>query len=271
MIKKIYWLSSYPKSGNTWLRIFLANYIKNKFININDIGFLGYISSSKFIFNKYNNINCSKLSINDRDLMRSNVYQKLNDNSPSFLYNKCHDKYDKNIFSSSYSKGIIYIIRNPLDVVISFSKHYGLSIDDTIKKINNKNHKLSGKINAKQLRQKLGTWSEHVLSWTKQNEIPILIVKYEDMLDNTFNEFEKIIKFLNLDFDKKRLINSINYSSFDFIKKQEINNGFKEKSDKSIFFFNNGIKNNYKNYLNQQQINDIINNNYDIMLKFKYI
>jgi len=270
-MKKIYWLASYPKSGNTWLRIFLANYIKNEKIGINDISFLGYISSSKFIFNKYSPVKCEKLSINERDKLRNFVYKKLNDNTNKILYNKCHDKFNKNIFSSDYSNGVIYIIRNPLDIVISFSKHYNLTIDQTIYKLNNKNHKLSGKIDAKQLRQKLGTWSDHVNSWINQKDIPILIIRYEDMLDNTYNIFEKVINFINVDFDKNRLINAINNSKFDIVKEQEIKNGFKEKSDKSDIFFNNGKKNNYLNILTKKQIKIIIDNNYELMYNFNYL
>jgi hypothetical protein len=271
MNKKIIWLSSYPKSGNTWIRIFLANYIKDDQININNLSFLGHISSSKHIFDKYNNIKSNKLSINKRDEYRSSVYQKLNDDIKKPVYNKCHDKYDHKIFSVDYSYGVIYIIRNPLDVCLSYSKHYGLTIDDTITKMNNKNNKLSPKVDNKQLRQKLGTWSEHVLSWTTQTDIPLLIVKYEDMLLNPYDTFKKIIEFTPLDFNDDRLKRAIDNSSFNIVKKQEKEHGFKEKSKKSDEFFTNGKINVYKDKLSTEQINKILNDHYDVMKKFNYL
>jgi hypothetical protein len=39
MKKNIVWLASYPKSGNTWTRVFMANYVANptKPLPINDV------------------------------------------------------------------------------------------------------------------------------------------------------------------------------------------------------------------------------------------
>ncbi|MEM9783942.1 MAG: sulfotransferase, partial [Pseudomonadota bacterium] len=42
--RTIVWLASYPKSGNTWMRLFLANYIMKREtpLPINEINKLGF-------------------------------------------------------------------------------------------------------------------------------------------------------------------------------------------------------------------------------------
>ena len=46
----IWWLASYPKSGNTWLRAVLATLVSGQAADINALGFLGGISSNRSRF-----------------------------------------------------------------------------------------------------------------------------------------------------------------------------------------------------------------------------
>ena len=53
-MKSLLWLASYPKSGNTWLRAFLSNYIWDPAepVPVNDLGKLGTTDSATEFYMK---------------------------------------------------------------------------------------------------------------------------------------------------------------------------------------------------------------------------
>jgi len=277
--KKIYWLASYPKSGNTWFRIFLANYLSDsdKPISINDVS-TGAIASSRILFDNVSALTATDLTHDEVDLLRPDIYRELNDEIEEYGYHKVHDAYtlnenNKPLFPADVSKGVIYFIRNPLDVAISYANHSSISIDKSIKLMNRSNHNLSksDKKISNQIRQKLLTWSEHVKSWTIQTETPVLVLRYEDMLEDTYGSFKKAIKFLDLKFDENKINRAIEFSSFNELKKQEKEEGFKEKPIKTKSFFKTGKAGNWKNKLTEEQIEKIINNNKAVMKEYNYL
>ena len=277
--KKIYWLASYPKSGNTWFRIFLANYLNDndKPISINNIS-TGSIASSRVVFDNISALTATDLTHDEVDLLRPDIYREMVLEIETVGYHKVHDAYTLNInneplFPSDVSKGVIYFVRNPLDVAISYANHSSISIDKSIKALNNDEHKLSKNIKgvSNQIRQKLLSWSEHVNSWTKQTEIPVLVLRYEDMLEDTYTCFKNAVNFLELEFNEVKLKQAIEYSSFNELKKQEQKEGFKEKPMKTKSFFKSGKAGNWKQELTKKQVEKIINNNKAVMKEYNYL
>ena len=277
--KKIYWLASYPKSGNTWFRIFLANYLSNsdKPISINEIS-TGAIASSRVLFDNISALTATDLTHDEVDLLRPDIYREFASEIKTNSYHKVHDAYTLNtdnvpIFPSEISKGVIYFIRNPFDVAISYANHSSITIEKSIDLLNNTNHRLSKSTKgvSNQIRQKLLTWSEHVNSWTNQQEIPILVMRYEDMISDSYSSFKNAINFLSLVFDEDEIRKSIEFSSFNELKKQEKIEGFKEKPIKTKSFFKSGKANNWKGKLTQEQIDKIIEYNKEVMIKYKYL
>lgn len=277
--KNIIWLASYPKSGNTWFRVFLTNllYESETPANINDLAETS-ISSSRKIFDEYTGLSAADLTFDEIDKLRPDVYRMQSEESDELLFKKAHDKYywvDENqpLFPSEISKGAIYFIRNPLDVLVSFAYHSARPVSKMIKSINNseyafcdKNDKLSN-----QLRQLLGSWSDHVKSWTEQTEIPVQVIRYEDMIADTFSTFKQAIEFLDLKKSKEQVKQAIKKSSFSVLAEQESSAGFREKMIKSKAFFRKGQVGDWRNHLNEQEAQQIVNYHKDIMLKFGYL
>jgi len=276
--KNIYWLASFPKSGNTWFRIFLANYLSNsdKPISINEIG-TGTIASSRVLFDDVSALASSELLQEEIDVLRAEIYKEFSNELKQTSYNKVHDSYSllngKPMFPTEISAGVIYFVRNPLDVVLSYANHSSIDIDKSIKLINNNKHTLakSKKGLNNQLQQTLGSWSQHVASWTEQKEIPVLVMRYEDMLDDTYNVFKKALDFINLDFDERKFVKAIENSSFKLLSELEEKEGFKEKPIKTDKFFKTGKSGKWKDVLNKNQIKLIEKNNREQMLKFNYL
>ena len=276
-MKNIVWLASYPKSGNTWFRMFLANYLANVespllFSDITDTS----IASSAVDFEEQIGLNPFELTPDEVDLYRPELYRVLSDDKTSdILYKKVHDAYICNqnnvpLFPAEVSRAAVYFVRNPLDVCVSYANHSASNVLKTVNLILNKEASLAGQKSG-QLRQILLSWQEHYFSWSKQKEIPVYIVRYEDMKRIPMEAFGGIIRFLGLEYNEERLYRAIINSDFKLLQQMEKENGFREKMQKCESFFWKGTIGNYKNYLSEEQIQNIINANFEAMLELGYI
>jgi hypothetical protein len=277
--KNVIWLASYPKSGNTWLRVFLTNLLHEKEspANINDLTETS-ISSSRKIFDDYTGLSSSDLSFKEIDRLRPEVYKMQSAETNDILFKKVHDKFyfvdkDKPLFPPEISLGAIYIIRNPLDVAVSFSYHSVKPLDIMIRAINNHTYAFCDKnsMQQNQLRQILGSWSDHVKSWTEQDLIPHLVIRYEDMILDTFTTFKKAVDFLKIEKSDSKIIAAIEKSDFSVLSKQEKESGFKERMIKSESFFRKGKIGDWRNHLNEHQKNELVETHETVMKLFGYL
>jgi len=122
-----------------------------------------------------------------------------------------------------------------------------------------------------QLRQLLGTWSEHVISWTTQKLIPVHVVRYEDMKQNTFDTFKKAVQFIGIEKSDQQIKTAIEKSDFKILAQQEQEKGFKEKMIKSKSFFRKGEIGDWRNYLDEKMKNEIIKNHETMMKQYGYL
>ena len=277
--KNIIWLASYPKSGNTWFRVFLTNLMNDSHqpANINDLK-EATISSSRKIFDDYTGLSSADLTFEEIDQLRPGVYRMQSEESKELLFKKVHDKYYnvnemQVLFPPEISKGVIYIIRNPLDVLVSFAYHSSKPLEKMLETVNNSSYAFCSSTDRlqNQLRQVLGSWSDHVKSWTEQQEIPVHIMRYEDMILDTFKTFKGAIDFIGMDFNNDKIKSAIQKSDFKILSDQEKKSGFKEKMIKSTSFFRKGLIGDWKNHVDEKTKKIIISTHFEIMKKFGYI
>ena len=278
-MKKLVWLVSYPKSGNTWFRMFLANYLKKaqEPVPLEEIQ-PASISSDSVDFEEITGLNPFELAPDEVDIYRPEVYRYLSlntENDCNFIYKKTHDAYtlnilDKPLFPEDVSKSAVYFIRNPLDVCVSYANHGTDKIDKKIDFILDEGAILAGKRKG-QLRQIMMSWKSHVQSWKNQSLIPIHFVRYEDMVQKPVETFGDIIQFLGLEYDTELLRRAIMNSNFRILQQMEQENGFQEKMQLCKSFFWKGKIGNYHNFLSDEQVNRIVKYNYDTMREFGYI
>ena len=100
---------------------------------------------------------------------------------------KVHDAYlltdlGEPLFPADVSRGVIYLVRDPRDIAVSYAHHCGIPPAASVKRINNPVAGLARKHPWLQVTQRVGGWSNHVRSWADQADIPILVVRYEDLL-----------------------------------------------------------------------------------------
>ena len=274
----IVWLASYPKSGNTWIRILLGNYLSDKDepIDINNIN-TSVISSSRAVLDNQLPYLSSDITFDEIDNIRPQLYKEISGDIDSMQFIKTHDAFTKNtngenIFPLSVSKGVVHIVRNPIDVAVSFAHHSNISIDKSIAFLNSKTNSFADnpkKLN-KQLRQILLSWSSHYLSWEKSN-MPYLLVKYEDLIKDTTSAFRDILHFLYKEVNEEKLQRAVKFSSFKELKKQESKTAFLEKPLKAKSFFRKGEIGSGFSEMNNTQIDSIIGQHKEIMRKLGYL
>lgn len=278
--KKIVWLASYPKSGNTWFRAFLTALLNDGKVDINNMPSDGIFSSSK-LFTDYTGLDPALLYQDEINALRSNVFNLMAEESPKAkLFNKIHDAYTFTsaglpLIPSESTLCAIYIIRNPLDIVSSFANHMNSSIDEAIKTMNDPGAYIVQPLNSNnihaQFNQILLGWSDHVKSWTANLPFPVFVLRYEDMLNDTIPVFKKAIDFIGIDTTLQNIESALAATSFKKLQKEEMEKGFNEKSVRNSIFFRKGVAGGWEHELSEKQIRLIVENHKKVMKLFNYI
>ena len=273
----IAWLASYPKSGNTWLRAFIYNLFMQPEQPGGIAEFPKYFESESdrnwytpYLGNRTpDSINPDEIFVL-KERVHKRIARKVADGT---VFTKTHNRFGKvnghPLHNLTVTAGAIVVVRNPLDIVLSMADHFGLSLNDTIKSMANENaFSPSDDVNVATF---LGSWSSHVASWTTQNHAGILVIRYEDMLDQPLETFTRVATLLGLGDDRPRIERAVRFSSFSELRKQEIELGFIEKSLHSDYFFRAGRKNQWAEQLSTEQIASITTQHRVQMERFNYI
>jgi len=277
-----FWLASYPKSGNTWFRAFLANLLNEADtpVSINELH-TGNIASARGWIDDVLGFDTADLSPQEILRLRPIAYDWLFRDATQYAYHKIHDAFlsvdgeqdGRPLFAGGDILGALYFVRNPLDVAISYAHHCSVSIDQAIEFMGDANHCMakSERRLVDQLAQPLLTWSQHVLSWVDAPHIPVLTIRYEDMHADGHNTFSRASQFLRQPHDAVRIEKAMQKSSFEELKQQELREGFRERSQKAESFFRNGKVGDWRERLSPQQIEKIIREHFDVMRRFDYV
>ncbi|MBD1149227.1 sulfotransferase domain-containing protein [Pelagibacterales bacterium SAG-MED27] len=279
----IIWLASYPKSGNTWMRTIVSSLLHSDdgVFDFSLIEKIDQFPEKKFFkdfvknFGNFNEIKENWISAQDK-INLDNKIKLLKTHQGNFTVG------NNSFTNRENTLAIIYIVRDPRNLVRSIANHYSYSINKSCEFL------LSPQIigNGKSFKEKqgglynlLGKWNEHYISWTK-NKNNLLLIKYEDLIQDPHNELEKIINFLKKYLDVKTNDNKnkkiLETTSFKNLKEMEQKGLFKEnvlnkKDDSKVNFFHLGPANNWKDTLNEDIKNKIEKNFYNEMKELDYL
>ena len=295
MSKHIFWIASYPKSGNTLVRSILSS------LFFSDTGIFNFDLLKKIVsFEELSRLtkcyNTRAENINTKNWIEKNIliFQNLKEIqkkinlgfSEDFAFFKTHfngKNFDnQSFFIEEYLRGIIYIYRDPRDVCISWARHSSLSNNESIDFMLNKSASISwiGKEKFKEYKSDipvyLSSWEKHVRSWIDfKYSCPFLLLNYEELVYKKKEAINKLIDFFEKNFKIKvinkdiKINNILSSTSFNNLQKLENLHGFNE-SIKENKFFAVGQKNQWKSELEQNQIKIIEHEFGLIMKKLKY-
>lgn len=254
----IVWLASFPKSGNTWLRAFLANYLADSQspVDINTLPDFAYGDMRVNYYAQVAGKPAEALSWDDINVLRPRVHRFLADSRPGAVFVKTHTVLTLingvPTITPEATLGALYVVRNPFDVAISFAHHYGLSLDEGVKALCFSGLHIEPK--AGHIRQPLSDWSTHVAGWLKAPGLRLQMLRYEDMLASPQATFGRALDFLQVPRDRERLKRAIRHSSFRVLAEQERRTGFVERSRSAERFFRSGGSGGFRRDLTPGQI-----------------
>ncbi|MDH0895944.1 MULTISPECIES: sulfotransferase domain-containing protein [unclassified Pseudomonas] len=274
----IYWLASYPKSGNTWLRAFLCNLLADgdEPADINALH-TGGIASSRAWLDEALGIDSADLTAEEIEALRPAAY-RWQRHLGKVAYLKIHDAYHLDghgepLVSHEGTLGALYIVRNPLDVAPSVADHFGIGLDEAIDRmadsqwvLGRSEHRLK-----QQVQQRLLSWSEHVLSWVDAAGLRCHAMRYEDMQRDALATFTAAARFLHLPDDPQRVGKAIRFSDFAELQRQEHERGFRERSPRAARFFRQGRIGDWRERLTPGQIRRIVTRHAEVMRRFGYL
>ena len=282
----IIWIASYPRSGNTWIRSFLSTYIygeKNSsvFENMKKIINFPNISHFKGIFeiNEFTQEEQKDKKKKDKKKFEISKYwlaaqKKINlTNEITFL--KTHNfggSLEGNEFTNSENTlAVIYLVRDPRSVAVSNAHHNSISYDQSISDLFNEKIFATNEGNLLEFRS---SWKVNYLSWKKRS-YPKLIIRYEDLISDQYQNFKKILNFINdfkkINIDELKIKETIELCKLESLSKLEDQIGFEEKLKKEKKFFRKGLVDEWKSQLNKDQIKKIENAFFEEMRELKYL
>jgi hypothetical protein len=273
---QLVWIASYPKSGNTWMRAFLHNYIRRSDApcDINRLTDLTAADVNAERYRRYDPRPASQYTIAEVQRMRRQVHRDLTALDSTLVFVKTHNALmlveGAPLITPEVTAGAIYIVRDPRDIAVSFSHHRGRSIDDTIAFMADP-EAATGGTDAK-VYERFSSWSMHVHSWTNRPDPRIQVVRYETMLKDPHSVFAAQIRWLGEDPPPDRLNRAIRFSAFDELHAQEQAKGFKERvSGSTAAFFGTGQAGHWRSVLNPAQQGRIERDHGTMMQRFGYL
>lgn len=267
------WLASYPKSGNTWLRMLIANLSATGGpADINDLPERGGIASAREPFDFLMLIDSGLLTHDEIDALRPRIYEELArgaqddeydvpGDAPPVRFVKAHDAYTLTPDGEPLlagAGGAVVIVRDPRDVAPSLANHMHISIDAAIDFMRNERARFGAAIDrqSSQLRQRLPGWSGHVASWLDQCDIPVELVRYEDLHRDAATALRRVLTFAGRPAGDDEIHQALEFAGFAELQRQERDKGFREapRPWKHGNFFRRGEAGAWRDELTAEQV-----------------
>tara|TARA_B100001057_G_scaffold267691_1_gene267811 strand:+ start:1594 stop:2442 length:849 start_codon:yes stop_codon:yes gene_type:complete len=274
----IIWIASYPKSGNTWLRSLISSYYfsEDGLFNQNSLPLIQQFPQKKY----FKSFNYNPEIVTDTAKFWISA-QKIINKDKKVKFFKTHNALSA-INNSKFTDkkntiGCIYVVRDPRNVITSIQNHYEMTKEDSLNFMLNESkfiYDYSIKNDYSNF-QFISSWAKNYQSWLNQKIFSVILIKYEDLIKDTFETFKKVIEFIELITKSQKAYNeekakiSIQSTTFEKMKKIERNDGFIESvlsknETQKIPFFHLGPRNNWENIFDenyQKKLNLIFKQN----------
>jgi aryl sulfotransferase len=273
-----YWLVSYPKSGNTWLRLALKSLSQGGAVtDFSSAELFAPVASDRAAMDEIIDVDTSDLTPAEEEAARPAFFRLEASSLNTPQLRKVHDAWTRCVsgeplFPDDVTAGAIYIVRDPRDVAVSLAHHHSSTIEATIAFMADPNAMLArgGFYGAPQLPQRLLTWSGHVRSWRDGGVTPLLL-RYEDMLGDPVSVLARAARHLGWDFSEDAVSAAVAATRFDVLKAAEERHGFRERARPEVPFFRRGIAGAWRESLSAAQQHRIEADHSEVMTALGYL
>ena len=259
-LRRIIWLASYPKSGNTWMRSLLAHYFMppGQAPDINNLRRFTTADVRQDFFNAAAGRPFATQSVTEWLQVRGPALRLIAGSKPGTHFVKTHCQavqyMGHHLIPPEVTAGAVYIMRNPFDLAPSFARHQSADIDTAIDRMMNPETMMGTKTG---IRDAMGRWDMHIQSWTEAPGLPRHVVRYEDLLNKPAKAMRGLLDFLSVKPDAAKLAKSIKATTFEAMKKQEEKHGFRERPEGMQAFFAKGQAGVWREDLTPEQVGRI--------------
>jgi hypothetical protein len=262
----IVWLASYPKSGNTWLRIFLyhiTRIMRGVPLEGNDLNRLDrssvYEARLVPLFEHFLKRPVTEVTWEDIVPIRPQVHAEIVRRAKQLMLVKTHLALvavnGTPVINLGVTLGAVYVVRNPLDDAVECMCLDGYRVPHT----------------AIEVYEPWGSWRENVGSWTSTGQKTILPIRYEDMLSSPSKTFRAVTNHLGQNPTAAQLDEAIGLSSFERLSEIEKEVPFRERSRNAERFFRVGRAGQWQDKLNEAQVRRLVSFNHRYMRRFGYL
>ena len=259
----IIWIASYPKSGNTWMRALLSTYLyyKGDKFDLKNLAKIPNFIADKY-FQPIVNLELIKDSLKISEYWNA-AQTRINLQGEERIFKThtaCVALNNISFTNETNTAGYVYLVRDPRAVVCSMAAHSNTKIESTVKNLFD--DRMTGYNGKNNLAEFTSSWKVNYNSWKRKKKFSGIIIKYEDLVDNTEKEFKKTLSFLkdklNLELDDEHIKQTVKLCNFSKLRKEEDEKGFEEA--KNGKFFRKGKKDSWKEELNTNLKNEIEKN-----------
>ena len=273
----IVWLASYPKSGNTWFRALLTAYFEGS-SDTPDINALtgAPVASSRHEFDERTGLASSELTEAQIDRLRPAFHAHLAAEGPETFFVKTHHAFrvidGTPVFQSATASAVIYLVRHPFDVAVSFAHHTGRSVAEIISDMCADEFGLAARSDGIHtlLPERHSSWADHSTGWLDQTEIPVHLVRYEDLAEDAALTFTKALAFAGLEPDAAAVSGAVESAQFSRLQASERLQGFKEKQPGAGLFFRTGLPGEGRRQLTSAQQETLVRSCHSVMQRLDY-
>jgi aryl sulfotransferase len=239
------WLASYPKSGNTWLRLLIQSALSGGApVDINAITIGPVIAQNRPRFDQITGIAAADLTdqeiLNWRPIVLRAIAAELD--GPFFAKSHARQMALPNgdlLHPSDISLKAVVLVRDPCSIAPSLARHIGKSIDEAIEVMGTKDA-CRGRSFEKAhdlLVDPWGAWSEHVASWFETPGMPTHIIRYEDLRRAPQDTLRALFEFLGQAIPAEAIERAISNCDIALLRAQEMAAGFREWREPHSQFF----------------------------------
>lgn len=255
-----YWLASYPKSGNTWLRALLTSCLSGGgSIDINALDFAPTLSISRRQFDEIAGIASADLTEDEILAWRPAVLRAAAARAKAPLYAKTHDARlalpgGENLIPADATLGAVYVVRDPRDVAVSLAAHVDEPIDAAIERMADPDCRMArspGRLH-RNLVDCWSSWSRNAESWLDGPGIAPVLVRYEDLHADPVAVLTRTLPALGLEFSGAVVAAAVESSKLDRLRAQEQKSGFRERPGRAPFF-GSGLAGGWRRILTAEQ------------------
>ncbi len=286
----IVWIAAYPKSGSTWLRAVLTNYLRDDAGPASINALVGsWEQSLRDKFDELVGLDSSDLRpaelarclVPFRELLARNISAprpgSAVDGSRGPYFGKTHEAYRGPVggprFPRAGAVGVVYLVRNPLDVAASYAYHLQWPVDKVLRRMNDPaaDEAQSASGISRLLPNPMTTWSGHVSSWLDQTALRTRTVRYEDLLADPRAGFGAIVRFAGLQWDAEAVERAVERSAFPRLRAQEAEAGFDERQPTAPSFFRAGAGGSWRTALTRRQVRAVVDAHGPAMARLGYL